>query len=131
MDWINILFSIIIAIIVTGVFAIGFKNKGPWGAISSFFLIIFLAVWAASLWLTPGGSLSWGYALIPVAIVGVVFALIISASSPPGNRKTIRFTRKAEAGLREKEGPETNPYGLYFWLVAVALVIIIAFGYFY
>ncbi len=126
--WTDIIFSIVLSLIITFVFAVGFKNKGPWGAIWAFFLLIFLAVWAGSIWVNPAGVEVWGYPIIPVAIIGVVCALIISATAPPDSRETIRHHE--ELGTNPKKGLSMNSFSVYFWLVMVTLVLIIVFGYY-
>jgi hypothetical protein len=124
----DILFSFILSLIIAIVFAVGFKNKGPWGTIWAFFLLIFLAVWAASIWVSPVGPLLMGYSIIPVAIVGVVFALIVVASAPPDSIQTMRENKALDISMGEK--PALNSYSVYFWLVMAILVLIIVFGYF-
>lgn len=127
MDWIDVAFSIVIALLITFVFAVAFKSKGPWGSVWAFFLIIFLAVWAASIWVSPAGPLLFGYSLIPIGIVGVIFALIIASAAPPDSRESIRY---------KKDGPDLpgksfiSGFSIYFWLVLLILSIIIIFGYF-
>lgn len=128
MGFAEVIFSLIIAIIITVVFALGFKNKGPWGTIWAFFLIIFLAVWAASLWLTPRGPFVIGVAWIPIAFFGILIALIVSAAVPPSNRETIQHNRKMNPEI--KESGKFSTFNAYFWLLMVLLVIAVVFGYY-
>ncbi|MGK7395772.1 MAG: hypothetical protein ACNS62_14425 [Candidatus Cyclobacteriaceae bacterium M3_2C_046] len=128
MGFVEILLALIIAIIITVIFVIGFKNRGPWGSIWAFFLIIFLAIWAASLWVSPRGPFLYGVAWMPIAFVGVVFALIISAAAPPSNRETIQHNRKIDPELKQKT--TINTFSLFFWLLLVILVVAVVFGYY-
>jgi ABC-type branched-subunit amino acid transport system permease subunit len=124
----DIIFSLVLSLIIAIVFALGFKHRGPWGTILAFFLLIFLAVWAASIWVSPVGPLLMGYSIIPVAIVGIVFALIVVAASHPDNLQTMKTNKVPDASADEK--PSFNTYSVYFWLVMTVLVLVIVFGYF-
>ena len=128
MGFAEVIFSLLIALVITAVFALGFNNKGPWGTIWAFFLIIFLAVWAATLWFTPHGPFVWGIAWIPVTIVGIVIALIISSAVPPSNRETIQHKRKLDPEVKQKG--KVSTYSVYFWMVLLLLVIAIIVGYY-
>jgi len=128
MGFVEIIFSLIIALIITVVFALGFKNKGPWGTIWAFFLIIFLAVWAASLWLTPRGPFAIGVAWIPIAFFGIIMALIVSAAVPPSNRETVQYNHKMDP--EAKKAGKFSTFNTYFWLLMVLLVIAVVFGYY-
>jgi ABC-type branched-subunit amino acid transport system permease subunit len=124
----DLIFSFVLSLVIAVVFAIGFKNKGPWGTIWAFFLLIFLAVWAASIWVSPVGPLLMGYSIIPVAIVGVVFALIVVAASSPDNLQTMRTDKISDISSADK--PAFSTYSVYFWLLMTTLVLVIVFGYF-
>lgn len=126
MNWIDVLFAMTIALMITIVFAVAFKTRGPWGSVWAFFLIIFLAVWAASLWVNPAGPEVFGYSLIPIALVGVIFALIIASSVSTGSQAEIK-SPSSDPSLRKSN---FSGFSVYFWLTLLMLSIIIIFGYY-
>lgn len=97
MTIIEVLIILLIALFVTGIFSYAFKSEGS-GSILFFFLIIFLASWAARLWILPIGPVFLGIAWIPVLIVGIIFAFILSAasSSPETAYKAIDQKRESQ-----------------------------------
>jgi hypothetical protein len=128
MTIVEVLLYTFLALIITAVFALGFKYRGPWGRIWAFFLIIFLVIWAAGLWIRPAGLVSFGVAWVPLFFVGVIFALIVSAAAPPSNRKTIQDSRKVDPEAGQK--PSVVAFSIYFWMVMLILVVAIVVGYF-
>jgi peptidoglycan/LPS O-acetylase OafA/YrhL len=76
-------FAILIALLLTAVFAAGFRRQG-WGtALVFFFLILFLATWAGGMWVVPFGPIAWGVPWVAYLFVGIVIALLITALIPP------------------------------------------------
>jgi len=127
MSFFEVLLYTALAVLITAVFAIVFKQRGPWGSLWAFFLIIFLAIWAAGLWVRPYGIETFGITWVPVAFFGVLFALVVSAAAPPSNRRTMQKEEKIDPEAKNK--PALVAFSAYFWLLMVVLAIAIILGY--
>lgn len=127
--------AILIAVLLSALFYYAFNVRGPWGTFWTFFLVLLLTVWAASLWVDPVGPEFWGVAWIPLFFVGLLFALLLAAiPSDYGSTPTER-----EAGLPEPSPEEVAEsrkanrtvavVSGIFWLFMLILLIIIVAGY--
>ena len=102
----NLVYLVLIALLITLFFAYILNVRGPWGSLWSFFIILFLSIWAIDIWLAPAGPY-WReiYWLRPV-IAGLLIALLLTATAPytyPRNRKDARRRSK-----RAMSGAEDN-----------------------
>jgi type VI protein secretion system component VasK len=88
-----------------------------------FFLMLFLVIWAAGVWIEPVGPIAWGVPWLTFLIIGVVLALILAAAVPPRARPVEPPRETAEASAA------ALALGLFFYLAMVALVIVIVAHY--
>lgn len=95
MFFIDLLFALVIALLLTAVFAAGFRRRGPWGIWWIFLLVIFLAAWAGGVWMTPFGPTLFDVYWLPFVFVGLVAALLLAAAAPPTTRRTYSETTPA------------------------------------
>ena len=116
----ELLFTLIIALGVVGIFSVGFRRPGPWGIVW-FFLLVFLGAWAFGSWVQPVGPVAWGVAWVPILIAAVLIALIVAAV-PPIDRRT------TPAG---GEPSTASGAGTFFWLLVILLLIVVALSYAY
>ncbi|HSJ69544.1 MAG TPA: hypothetical protein VK921_17815 [Anditalea sp.] len=68
----EILGAVIVAVIISSIFYFAVDVRGPWGSFWTFFIIVLLSVWAASLWIVPFGYIYWEIAWIPLFFIGLV-----------------------------------------------------------
>lgn len=125
MGFYEILFSFIIALFLTMFFAYGFKNNGPWGNIWSFFIILFLGIWASSFYLLPVGPLFHGIDWIPLFFIGLFFALLLASVMPSDVQRKNRRHKDVEPG----GPPAMVAIGGFFWILIILLVLLIVWGY--
>lgn len=120
-----ILFSLILATFFTLFFALGFRNRGPWDSIGVFFLINFLGIWVAAIWLVPIGPLYYGVPWLPLFFVGLLISLLLSASIP------VQHTRRREEKFLNPRPDESALaiFGMFFWLLLAFLIGLIILGY--
>lgn len=134
---------ILIALVIAAVFYYGFNSRGPWGSFWTFVIVIGFGVLIAALWARPVGPVWWGIAWFPLLIVGILFALLLAAATPParrtGNPKDpTRRTGYVEEDPRLNE-PITEPIegesaedaaavGLLFWIMLILFFIIVVLG---
>ena len=124
-----IIAALAVAFILTILFSVLLKNKGPWGGLWVVFIIIFLASWAGHLWISPIGPLVGNVSIVPIVIVGIIIAVILAAVSRP----TIRNKPpKIEAEWQEppKEAVNAVTVGVFYWVLLVILIFTIIGGYY-
>jgi hypothetical protein len=121
----DLLFALAIALLLTGLFSLGFRRRDPWGNIFLFILLFFLLVWAAGAWIPPIGPTIYDVAWIPMIVVGLVFLLLLVAAIPaePSYRR-----RPAEKAPMVTESAIVA-LGVVFWLLILILLgaIIVAY----
>ena len=122
----GLLFALVIACILTIIFAVGFRRQ-EWGAgLLLFFLILFLATWAGGLWLTPIGPLWWGVPWLSFLLVGLVIALLLVALIPAGRPPRINRDPRRQA----RASAETlMAIDIFFWVLIVGLLVTIVIRY--
>jgi len=117
-------FAILIAILLTAVFAAGFRRQNWGAALVFFFLILFLATWAGGMWVVPFGPIAWGVPWVTYLFVGIVIALLLTALIPPVERPTYPGR---EPGISEpSQRDNTAVIGLDIFMIVLMLALIIA-----
>lgn len=121
----HLLLALVIALLFTAIFPIGMRGYRGVHAFLIFFLLLFFAVWAGGIWLTPVG---YGYPWLIFLLVGLFIALLIAAVLPPA----------VPPAHRTGGEPQPSPVEIatfvtinaFFWLFLVGLLIAIIVGYF-
>jgi len=125
----DLLFALVFALLLTGIFTAAFRRRGPWDIWWGFLLVIFLGIWAAGLWITPVPfaptwlTLSW----LPALIVGIFLALLLAAATPPQPPRTPPTRRTA--AREEVEDVTLIALDVFFWVLVVGLIISIVVAY--
>lgn len=119
------LLALFISLVMTLVFAVGFRRRNWKASAAFYFLVLFLATWAGGLWAAPAGPTWQGVFWIPFLIAGLVFALLLAVLIPPGG---------PAAPDRKPEPPMPPVRALFiadtlFRLLVLGLVVVIAAGY--
>jgi hypothetical protein len=124
-----ILFALIVAVLLTLVFAFGLSRGASLVSWWAFFMLIFLLAWAAGLWLAPAGPVAWNVAWLPILITGILVALLLAAVAPP---------RRPRGGASSEPRPPVPPPGgpardadlnAFFWILVAGFLIVIVLGY--
>lgn len=124
MNILTLLYLVIVALVLTFIFGYLFKIRGPWNSFWTFFLILFLGMWAASLYLTPFGPYWQEVNLVPPLAVGVLIAILLAAAAPSPKARAVLEERKDAAN---QEHPYPVIAGVFFWIfIAVLIAVIIA-----
>ena len=133
MFWTELLLALAIAIILTLILVpmLGWRTSAGRrfsGAVLSIFGVIFLASWAAGVWVTPVGPMMTGVAVLPFLIMGVITALLVLTLAPPRTKTSANFE---EAAQREQAREEADlALSGFFWLLFIGLAILIGVSYF-
>lgn len=117
--------AVIIAFILTLIFA-GLKQRGPWGSLWTFFLIVLLATWAIGALFNPIGPSVWGIYFLPFLIVGVFVAVLLAAVTQAEPFKD--RPREVRGAMDDDEARKVSvgaSIGMLFWLLVVFLVILL------
>ncbi len=117
MDSTLIIFSLVSAVIFTLIYALGF-HSGPPSALVIFFSVLFSAIWAAGLWLRPAGPMFMGVFWVQLLIVAILFSAFLAygiGGIAPRSRDSSVVT--------------PTPLIVFFWILAVFLIVSIIAGY--
>lgn len=137
----GVLGALLIAILLSVIFYYAFNIRGPWGSFWTFFLVLLLTIWAASLWVDPVGPIFWGIAWIPLFFVGLLFALLLAAIPTDYDRPPNKLDNRT-SGIRGRKEPSPEDIaesreasrtaaavsGL-FWIFLLILLIVVIAGY--
>jgi hypothetical protein len=129
MSIIGFIYLIVITLVMAWVFSYALRIRGPWGSFWTFFLVIFLAVWALYVWIGPTGP-GWGgvYWLPPLA-AALLVALILAAATPSTSKATSEIAGgKVENDTEEKAA--ASAVGVFFWITILLLALIAVIGLF-
>jgi hypothetical protein len=123
----DVLFALFVALLLTAIFAGGFRRSGPWTGFIVFFIIIFLASWAGGIWIGPIGSAVFGIFWIPFVFAGLIFALLLAAVVParPMQREA-ELKRKVEEEIAARKELDA-----FFWILVGLLILAVILGYVY
>src|SRR5688572_6580942 len=122
-----IIAALVVAFLLTVFFSTALRSRGPWGGLWVVFILIFLASWAAHLWINPVGPIIVGVSVVPILIVGIIIAIILAAVTKPNPLK------KAKTGELEAppEAVAAVTLGVFYWVLLVILIFAIIGGYYY
>ncbi len=123
----GLVYLVVLALLLSAMSTYGFRMRGPWGSFWTFFAIVFLAVWAADIWVTPFGPYWFGINWFPPLVVGVLITLLLAATTPSkrGKRKEGGMHPPATKFETEVVG---ITLGVFFWLLLSFFIISIILG---
>ena len=121
----QIVFALIMALVFTAIFALGLRRRGPWSSLLVFFLIIFLAAWAGSLWFSPMGPVFLGVYWVPIVLFAFIFAAMMAASTRPRRPPHVETISEA----REKDKTAQRAFDAFFWVLLIGFAVVIVLGY--
>lgn len=129
MFWLDLLFAVVVAIVLTAVFAGGLRRVGPWEGLLWFFLIILFAAWVGGAWMRPIGPPLWGVYWVPFLWFGLLVALLLAAATPSRPPRT-REEAAEQAGAEAAAAGTSVALGVFFWLLLIGLLLTIIISYF-
>lgn len=131
----ELLFALAIALIFTVILVplMGWRRPGyeaTWPTVFFVFLLLFLFAWAGGVWLVPFGPTLYSVYWVPFVIVAALYVLLLLAAAPPrlpGSRPRGDVQNTTVTAEREEVAAEA--FGLFFWLLAVLLVVALVVHY--
>lgn len=121
----EMIFAMVVALLLTIIYAVGFRKQARNWGILAFFAIVFLSSWAGGVWMEPVGPALGGIYWLPFLIVGLMAALLLAASVPTRPPRT-----RGEA-LREADSRKEvqSTFGMLAWALLFALVLAVVAHY--
>ena len=122
----DLLFVLIIAVLLTLIFGVGFRRHSFGNGLFFFFLIVFLATWAGGSWVTPVGPALWGSYWLTFLVVGFFVALVVAALTVPD-----RYPRSRQEAEEEAAAAVSAVFviDILFWVLIIALAVSIIASY--
>jgi hypothetical protein len=127
MFFIDLLFALVVALVVSSVFAFGFRRRGIWPRFWLLFLVILLFTWAGGIWIHPIGPTIKGVFWVPFLLIALLIALFLAVAIPP----SLNRSRTSESpDLRKARRSEVNAFlGVFFWILMMILITSIVVRY--
>lgn len=118
--------AILFALIFSLIFSLGLRKSGPWPNFGIFFLIVFLAILAGGIWITPVGPSVWGVYWAPMLVIALLTSLILAAATPDHKPRT----RTEAIKQAEEEQDAAAVLGIFFWILIIAFIATIVIRFF-
>lgn len=125
----HLLFAFFFAALIGGLLVGAFRARTPWAGFSMFFLVLFLATWAGGVWMTPMGGVVWGVHWFPFLITAIIVALLLAAAAATSEPPDTTVELVDEAELERERRATAAAFGVFFWVLIIALAITILFRY--
>jgi hypothetical protein len=122
----DLLFVLLITLVLTAVFVVGFRKQRTGHIIAMFFIILFLATWAVGLWIVPVGPKVLGVPWVSYLIAGLLLALLLTALVPLAKSPKARDESSKEA---EEKTVAIAVFDLFFWILVIGLIAAIILRY--
>lgn len=130
----DIITAIAVGVVITLIFALGFRRLGPWQRVFVFFIVVMLAAWAGGVWASGAGARVGNIYWLPFLLFGLVAAVIIAATAPrttiPPRSKREYVRRREYLRQKREEGQLVSAFDWFFIITLVILGIVIMLGYF-
>lgn len=99
------------------------RKKGPWGSAWTFFLVVFLTLWAVSIYLAPVGPTYQGVAWAPLIIAGILLTFLLLASMPGANEWRDESIKSEHPSKKVSQGKAGRLFWIFIFLLALAVMI--------
>lgn len=122
----DVVIALLIGILLTLVFTLGFRRRGPWSSVLLFFLVVFLGTWTAGVWIPPVGPPLLGVFWLSPLMVGLILALLLAAAFPTTPRRKSREEIELEP---EVPSPVVVAADVFFIVLLIVFAAVILVGY--
>ena len=121
-----LVFALIIGVGIAWIWSSIFDTHGPWNSFFWFFAVIFLFAWGGGSWIAPFGPIGWGVAWLPIVVMGVFMALLLTAATPPRHRRRARGAQADAVRRAAADEVETlMVFDTFFWMLIVVLAVFV------
>ena len=126
-DYVQLLAVGLAALFFTSFSRYVFHSRGPWGSYWSSFLVMFLGIWAAQVWIEPMGPVWAGVAWLPLLLAGVYFSVLLIPVGP--NQQDQPEQPNKASRRQQKEDWTFRVLNASFWLFLLVLAFVVVLGY--
>lgn len=124
---IQLVFTLLMALVFTLVFAVGLRRTGPWSNVLAFFAVVFLAAWAGGLWISPAGPVFMGIYWLPIVLIPFLVGLLLAAVPPQPPRHVETISEAEEQAQQHRAA--VRVFDAFFWMLLVGFTAVIVLGY--
>lgn len=129
----DIIIALLVAVMLSGIFALSTWRGSRRSGIIWLFLVLFLASWAGGIWLRPFGTETQDLRWLGFLIIGLIVALFLSLRPSPNNfRGGRRETLDMLERIKQEEEIQTVTFvtlSIFFWVLIVLLILAIIVRY--
>lgn len=122
----DLLLVLLVTLVLTAIFVVGFRRQRTGQIIAMFFIILFLATWAVGLWIVPLGPKFLGVSWVSYLIAGLLMALLLTALIPLAKSPGARDETTKEA---EEKTVAIAVFDIFFWILIIGLIAAIILRY--
>ena len=122
----DVVIALLVGILMTLIFSLGFRRRGPWSNILLFFLVVFLGTWTAGIWIPPVGPPLLGVFWLSPLMVGLILALLLAAAFPATPRRRSREEIRLKP---EVPSPVVVAVDVFFIVLLILFAVVILIGY--
>ncbi len=126
MPFSEFLFALLVALLLTVIFAAGVRRHRARAVLLGFFIIVFLATWAGGVWIVPFGARAWDVLWMTFLAVGLIVALLLTALIPPPKASQ---TPQEDSRREKSETVVILAFDIFFWILLLVLGIVIVAHY--
>lgn len=133
MTFLEIIFTIIGAIIIGVLFYYVFRVTGPWGSLWTFLLVLILGGLATTAWVTPFGPQYNDVAWLSILLIVIFLALLLAAATPPARTRRGPYRSPEERAAEREDIAESSSaaaLGLFFYIFIIFLLVAAIVGIF-
>ena len=124
MNFVDVIAALLVGTLLTAIFVLVLRKRGPWQSVFRFFLLVSLSAWVGGLYLNPLGPVVFNTRWLPFFLAGLIVAVILSVITPI---KVVRDRSvKPESGIMTK----AVFLGWFFWAWVLGYIAAIAVYYF-
>lgn len=130
-DFVQLLAVVLAALFFTTISLFVFHSRGPWGSYWSSFLLMFLGIWAAQVWIEPIGPVWAGVAWLPLLLAGVYLSVLLIpvGPAPQDQPEQQNETMQKQHIKQRKEDWTFRVLNASFWLMLLLFVLVVVLGY--
>ena len=122
----DLLFAIVTALLLTGLFGMLFRRMTVGEGLLLFFVILFLATWAGGVWIAPIGPLLFDVSWLSFLLVGLFVVLLLTILIPPARPRSVVHETPGQV---QAEAEAAIVMDVFFWVLIIGLLAVIVIAY--
>lgn len=120
----DLVLVLVISIVFTAAFAMGFRKLNFQFRMIFLFLILFLSTWAGGIWVKPIGPAVFSENFFSFLIVGFIMGMLLTAFLPPGNFESMNKEKQGDVQVESCRIVTVDILYLILVIVLSALILV-------